>query len=76
MIKILLLSLLLVGCTGAKTSNGLVASTETTETIVENAKKIEINNDEIPEWALGVMGTGVILFALIIPSPFKFKGFR
>ncbi len=77
MIKVLLLSLLLISCTGAKTNNGLVATQSTEETRVE-AENVEIinNNDKLPEWALYGLGIGIFCFALIIPSPFVFKGFK
>lgn len=71
MIKVFLLSLLLISCTGAKTSTGLVASTTATDTTFEKTDKVEIvnNNQEMPEWALWYMGGATALIILFMPSP-------
>lgn len=77
--KIMILTFLaMMACAGAepKVNTGLVATQTTEETKVE-AEKVEIvnNNDKVPTWALWGLGIGVVSIALIIPSPFKFRGF-
>lgn len=69
------LALLLAGCQGVKSNNGLVAQDNSQETKYEQVESVTIRNQEVPVWALWAMGAGIFCFALIIPSPFKFKGF-
>ncbi len=47
------------------------------EMFIEATEKVEVvnNNQQVPKWALWAMGGGIFCFALIIPSPFRFKGF-
>lgn len=72
MYKVVILSLILLGCTNLPFSEEIAAKTE-----VKTAEKVEIinNNKQVPEWALWAMGGGIFCFALIIPSPFRFRGF-
>ena len=74
----IVLALLLAGCAGAATNTGLLATQTSSKTTVEEAELVEFvtNNNEVPEWALWAMGGGIFCFALIIPSPFSFKGFK
>jgi len=70
-----------LSCTGTKTNNsqGIISSANSADTAVdvEQTDMVEIvnNNNEMPDWALWAMGAGIFCFALIIPSPFKLKGF-
>lgn len=70
--KILSLIILLSSCTDLPLIEEIQSKTE-----VKKAEKVEVvnNNNELPEWALWAMGGGIFCFALIIPSPFRFKGF-
>lgn len=66
------------GQTKVKSNAGVIAAdTSTANETKQEAEVINIENTNqaIPLWCLFALGGGVFCFALIIPSPFKLKGF-
>lgn len=60
------------------TADSIQVNTKNTQAATtQEAKQIDniTNNQEVPMWTLYVMAGGIFCFALIIPSPFTFKGF-
>lgn len=72
------------GCTSSlskRTSGENVTTQDTSisannqELVQTDSGDVQVTNEALPEWSLWAMGFGIFCFALIIPSPFKFKGF-
>jgi len=66
--------------TDTEATTGVIATDSSkTENVRQQAEVINVENvtyeETVPKWALWTMLGGALLFALIIPSPFKFKGF-
>jgi hypothetical protein len=62
----------------AKANTGLIATdTSTQNETIQEAEVINIENinKEVPMWIIYSLGVGVFCFALIIPSPFRWRGF-